>query len=103
MKKIRTALTALIISVSTLVSAQEKSEFELALEAHHQKFTELMERNNANVPPLNIEAMKLERMAKENPALATELNPRIDSLRHKADSLRSIFDKEYEILCQQGL
>ena len=62
MKKIRTALTALIISASTLVSAQEKSEFELALEAHHQKFTELMERNNANVPPLNIEAMKLERM-----------------------------------------
>ena len=45
MKKIRTALTALIISASTLVSAQEKSEFELALEAHHQKFTELMERN----------------------------------------------------------
>lgn len=103
MKKIRTALTALIISASTLVSAQERSEFELALEAHHQKFTELMERNNANVPPLNIEAMKLERMAKENPALAAELNPRIDSLRHKADSLSSIFDKEYEILCQQGL
>lgn len=102
-EKIRTALTALIISASTLVSAQEKSEFELALEAHHQKFTELMERNNANVPPLNIEAMKLERMAKENPALAAELNPRIDSLRHKADSLSSIFDKEYEILCQQGL
>ena len=85
------------------MSAQENSEFKLALEAHHQKFTELMERNNANVPPLNIEAMKLERMAKENPALAAELNPRIYSLRHKADSLSSIFDKEYEILCQQGL